>query len=78
MLRLGDSSLALGYDGITYAWDDLSGVARKMTFFRSGEFVRVKGVCIVYDGLGVKPDAEGINRLAGIFEAADGHRYNAE
>ena len=66
-IRMGDGSLMLGYKGVDYIYEDLTGIARKMRFLRSGEFSRVHGVHVLYDGLGVRPDAAGLKELAGVF-----------
>jgi hypothetical protein len=70
-MRLGDGTLALGFRGVNYSWDDPAGIAKKVEFLRTGEFARVRGVRIVWDGLGVSPDSDGLKRLAGVFMNAD-------
>jgi hypothetical protein len=67
VIRLGDGSLQLAYKGNTYAFDDLSGIARKASFLYSGEFSHIRGLYIRYDGRGVKPDGEGLKRLSEVF-----------
>ena len=67
-IRMGDGSLMLGYKGVDYLYEDLTGIARKMRFLRKGEFVRIHGVHILYDGLGAPPDAAGLRELAEVFE----------
>ncbi len=67
VIRLGDGALMLGYKGVDYQYEDLTGIARKMRVLRSGEFLRLHGVHVLYDGLGVKPDAAGLKELAGVF-----------
>jgi len=70
-IRLGDGTLILGFRGVNYAWDDLAGITRKIAFLRTGEFARVRGVRIVWDGLGVKPDTEGLKSTAAVFDRGE-------
>jgi hypothetical protein len=68
VLRLGDGSLQLAYKGNIYAFDNLSGIASKIGFLSSGELSRIRGLYIRYDGFGLKPDGEGLKKLAGVFQ----------
>lgn len=66
-IRLGDGTLSLAYRGVAYAWEDLAGIAGKTAFLRTGEFARVRGVRVVYDGTAPAPDEAGLRALAGVF-----------
>jgi len=67
-LRLGDGSLQLAYKGNIYAFDNLSGISSKVSFLSSGELSRIRGLYVRYDGLGVKPDGEGMKKLSQVFQ----------
>lgn len=67
-IRMGDGSLLLGYRGVSYLYEDLAGIGEKIRFLRTGEFARVRGLQILYDGLGLRPDEAGLRTLAGVFE----------
>ena len=64
VIRLRDGSLRLGYRGAFYAFDDIDGMAYRISRLRTGGLSRSGGIHIVYDGLGVAPDPEHIKRLA--------------
>ncbi|MFA6470510.1 MAG: hypothetical protein WCU00_00605 [Candidatus Latescibacterota bacterium] len=68
VLQLGDGSQQLAYNGNIYAFDNLSGIASKISFLSSGELSRIRGLYIRYDGFGLKPDSEGLKKLAGVFQ----------
>lgn len=72
VLRLPDGSLRLSDGSVDYSWDDMKSIAGKLAFLRTGEFARLRGVRVMWDGLGVSPDPDGVRMLCEVFQGKAG------